>query len=68
MLAVCGAFATVMMAVPDLSTTPFEQTFRSFFNEPAFFKVVAEMVTERQDELRESELGSFAALLFTAAF
>jgi len=65
-LAVCGAFATIILAVPDLSNTNFEQTFLSFFNEPAFFKVVVEMV--QQDELKESEIGSYAALLFTATF
>lgn len=46
-MAVCGAFATIILTVPDLATTTFEQTFLSFFNEPAFFKVVVEMATER---------------------
>lgn len=65
-LAVCGTFATIILAVPDLSTTTFEQTFLLFFNEPVFFKAVVEMI--QQDELKDSELGSYAALLFTATF
>jgi hypothetical protein len=44
---VCGAFATIMLTIEDLAAVNFEQTFAMFFNEPAFFNSLVDMLLYR---------------------
>lgn len=63
---VCATFATLVLTIADLRTINFETTFLQFFGEPAFFKVVTEMIDN--DELRSSDQCSYGALLFATGF
>lgn len=62
----CATFATVVLTIGNLRSVNFESTFLSFFGEPAFFKVVLDMIA--QEDLRESEQLSYGSLLFSAGF
>jgi hypothetical protein len=43
---VCATFATVLLTIGNLRSVNFESTFLSFFGEPAFFKVVLDMIAQ----------------------
>jgi hypothetical protein len=60
---ICATFACIVLTINDIRTVNFEPIFLEFFGEPAFFKVVVDMIGQDEQRINQGSL-LFAAGLY----